>query len=83
MKIWIDFFTLHVILSFRHTKITMTDIKGKDYDHAKDALNNVNISEELVLITPEELKQKYPLSRNDLHAITQSRQTISGNCSTS
>lgn len=23
----------------------------------KDALNNVNISEELVLITPEELKQ--------------------------
>lgn len=43
----------------------------------KDALNNVNISEELVLITPEELKQKYPLSRNDLHAIAQSRQTIS------
>ncbi len=78
LKIWIDLFTLHVILSFRHTKITMTDIKKvKIMIMQKDALNNVNISEELVLITPEELKQKYPLSRNDLHAITQSRQTIS------
>lgn len=27
LKIWIDFFTSRVILSFRHTKITMTDIK--------------------------------------------------------
>lgn len=58
LKIWIDFFTLHVILSFRHTKITMTDIKKvKIMIMQKDALNNVNISEELVLITPEELKQ--------------------------
>ncbi|MCY0790024.1 3-deoxy-7-phosphoheptulonate synthase [Morganella morganii] len=42
----------------------------------KDALNNVHISDEIVLISPEELKQKYPLSRNDQHAITGARKTI-------
>ncbi|HHZ7704691.1 TPA: 3-deoxy-7-phosphoheptulonate synthase [Morganella morganii] len=42
----------------------------------KDALNNVHISDEIVLISPEELKQKYPLSRNDQHAIAGARKTI-------
>ncbi|CDH24196.1 3-deoxy-7-phosphoheptulonate synthase [Xenorhabdus bovienii] len=42
----------------------------------KDALNNVHILGEQIFITPEELKQKYPLSRNNLHAITNARNTI-------
>ncbi|GKX63958.1 Phospho-2-dehydro-3-deoxyheptonate aldolase, Tyr-sensitive [Pragia fontium] len=43
----------------------------------KDKLNNVNISDEQVLITPEELKAKYPLSAIDEGSISASRQTIS------
>lgn len=43
----------------------------------KDKLNNVNISTEHVLITPEELKAKYPLSASDEASISASRQTIS------
>lgn len=36
LKIRIDFFTLRVILSFRHTKNHNDRYKkGKDYDHAK------------------------------------------------
>ena len=42
----------------------------------KDALNNVHISDEIVLISPEELKQKYPLSHDDQHAIANARKTI-------
>ncbi|MBC8944347.1 MULTISPECIES: 3-deoxy-7-phosphoheptulonate synthase [Xenorhabdus] len=42
----------------------------------KDALNNIHILDEQILITPEELKQKYPLSSSDLHAITNARNTI-------
>ncbi|WP_272684408.1 3-deoxy-7-phosphoheptulonate synthase [Providencia sp. PROV141] len=42
----------------------------------KDVLNNVNIQDEQVLITPESLKEKYPLSRSNLHAIATSRQVI-------
>ncbi|EPL9572202.1 3-deoxy-7-phosphoheptulonate synthase [Providencia rettgeri] len=42
----------------------------------KDVLNNVNIQDEQVLITPESLKEKYPLSHNNLHAIATSRQVI-------
>ncbi|EIU7556777.1 3-deoxy-7-phosphoheptulonate synthase [Providencia rettgeri] len=42
----------------------------------KDVLNNVNIQDEQVLITPESLKQKYPLSHSSLHAIATSRQVI-------
>ncbi|EMA4783165.1 3-deoxy-7-phosphoheptulonate synthase [Providencia rettgeri] len=42
----------------------------------KDVLNNVNIQDEQVLITPESLKQKYPLSHSSLHAIATSRQMI-------
>ncbi|EPI2107018.1 MULTISPECIES: 3-deoxy-7-phosphoheptulonate synthase [Providencia] len=42
----------------------------------KDVLNNVNIQDEQVLITPESLKEKYPLSRSNLHAIAISRQVI-------
>ncbi|WP_040691849.1 3-deoxy-7-phosphoheptulonate synthase [Providencia burhodogranariea] len=42
----------------------------------KDALNNVNIHDEQVLITPEALKQKFPLSNSNLHAIAASRKTI-------
>lgn len=42
----------------------------------KDKLNNVNISAEQILVTPEELKAKYPLSVNDEANITAARQTI-------
>lgn len=42
----------------------------------KDVLNNVNIQDEQVLITPESLKEKYPLSNSSLHAIATSRQVI-------
>ena len=42
----------------------------------KDVLNNVNIQDEQVLITPESLKQKYPLSHSNLHAIATSRKVI-------
>ncbi|AXH62468.1 3-deoxy-7-phosphoheptulonate synthase [Providencia huaxiensis] len=42
----------------------------------KDVLNNVNIQDEQVLITPESLKAKYPLSNSSLHAIATSRQVI-------
>ena len=54
--LWLISLHCMLSLSFRHTKITMTDIKGKDYDRKKTHSNNVNISEELVLIM-EELKQ--------------------------
>lgn len=30
----------------------------------KDALNNIHIVDEQVLITPEQLKQEFPLSQN-------------------
>lgn len=43
----------------------------------KDKLNNVNISAEQILVTPEELKAKYPLSLNDEASISAARQTIS------
>ena len=42
----------------------------------KDALNNVHISAEQILITPEELKNKFPLSVENQTSIEQSRQTI-------
>jgi 3-deoxy-7-phosphoheptulonate synthase len=42
----------------------------------KDKLNNVNISAEQILITPEELKEKYPLSAAGEASISASRQTI-------
>ncbi|QCR37024.1 3-deoxy-7-phosphoheptulonate synthase [Nissabacter sp. SGAir0207] len=42
----------------------------------KDALNNVHISAEEVLITPEELKRQFPLSETAEHNIAQSRETI-------
>lgn len=42
----------------------------------KDALNNVHISAEEVLITPEELKRQFPLSETAEHKIAQSRETI-------
>ncbi len=42
----------------------------------KDALNNVNISAEQVMITPEELKQQFPLSEGEQQAIASARQSI-------
>jgi 3-deoxy-7-phosphoheptulonate synthase len=42
----------------------------------KDALNNVHISAEQILITPEELKVRFPLGSNDENNIAQSRKTI-------
>lgn len=43
----------------------------------KDALNNVHITEEQVLITPEQLKQKFPLSAQLETQVADARQTIS------
>ena len=42
----------------------------------KDALNNVHISAEQVLITPEELKNQFPLSADDENEIATARNTI-------
>lgn len=42
----------------------------------KSELSNVNIIDEQVLITPEELKAKLPLSDNARRFIQESRQTI-------
>lgn len=42
----------------------------------KNKVNNVNISAEQILVTPEELKARYPLSVNDETNITAARQTI-------
>ncbi|MCX8958110.1 3-deoxy-7-phosphoheptulonate synthase [Erwinia psidii] len=43
----------------------------------KDALNNVHIAEEQILITPEELKKKFPLCAAQAEQIAASRQVIS------
>ena len=43
----------------------------------KDALNNVHITDEHVLMTPEQLKAEFPLSVEQEAQIAQSRQTIS------
>ena len=42
----------------------------------KDALNNVHISAEQVLITPEELKNQFPLSADDENEIATARNII-------
>ena len=42
----------------------------------KSELSNVNIIDEQVLITPEELKAKLPLSDNARRFIQESRETI-------
>lgn len=42
----------------------------------KDELNNVNISDELILITPKELKKFYPLDHDNQQIIAHSRRTI-------
>lgn len=43
----------------------------------KDALNNVHIADEQILITPQELKNKFPLTAAQEAQIAASRQTIS------
>ena len=42
----------------------------------KDALNNVHIADEQILITPQELKAKFPLTAAQEAQIAASRQTI-------
>lgn len=42
----------------------------------RSELSNINISDEQILITPEELKEKLPLSEKSRQFIQQSRQTI-------
>ncbi|GKW39952.1 3-deoxy-7-phosphoheptulonate synthase [Pectobacterium carotovorum] len=42
----------------------------------KDSLNNINISDEQVLITPDELKAKFPLNDAEQREIAQARSTI-------
>lgn len=43
----------------------------------KDALNNVNIADEQILITPDQLKVEFPLTVEQEAQIAQSRKTIS------
>ena len=43
----------------------------------KDALNNVHITDEHVLMTPEQLKAEFPLSVEQEAQIAHARQTIS------
>ncbi|BAP58653.1 3-deoxy-7-phosphoheptulonate synthase [Candidatus Tachikawaea gelatinosa] len=43
----------------------------------KDMLNNVHISKEQVLITPKKLKKHFPLTKNQINQISDSRKTIS------
>ena len=43
----------------------------------KDALNNVNIADEQILITPDQLKAEFPLTVEQEAQIAQSRKTIS------
>ncbi|TKY81290.1 3-deoxy-7-phosphoheptulonate synthase [Pectobacterium polonicum] len=42
----------------------------------KDSLNNINISAEQILITPDELKAKFPLNDVEQREIAQARSTI-------
>ena len=42
----------------------------------KDALNNVHITAEQILITPEELKNRFPLSVSDENSISEARKTF-------
>ncbi len=49
---------------------------GQDWIMQKDALNNVHIIDEQVMITPEELKRQLPLTRQEQQSIAASRQTI-------
>ncbi|WP_323640906.1 3-deoxy-7-phosphoheptulonate synthase [Pectobacterium polonicum] len=42
----------------------------------KDSLNNINISAEQILITPDELKDKFPLNDAEQREIAQARSTI-------
>ncbi|GKW26466.1 3-deoxy-7-phosphoheptulonate synthase [Pectobacterium polonicum] len=42
----------------------------------KDSLNNINISAEQILITPDELKAKFPLNDAEQREIAQARSTI-------
>ncbi|NHB92487.1 3-deoxy-7-phosphoheptulonate synthase [Photorhabdus cinerea] len=42
----------------------------------KDALNNVHIRDEQILITPEKLKQQYPLNNDDQHSIENARKIV-------
>lgn len=42
----------------------------------KDVLNNVHISAEQILITPEELKNQFPLNENEQRQVSESRQII-------
>ncbi|AFJ46078.1 3-deoxy-7-phosphoheptulonate synthase AroF [Shimwellia blattae] len=43
----------------------------------KDALNNINIAAEQVMITPDQLKAEFPLTTAQTQQIAQSRKTIS------
>ncbi len=43
----------------------------------KDSLNNINIADEQILITPDELKTKFPLNVQEEVAIAAARRTIS------
>ena len=49
----------------------------QDRNHAKDALNNVHITDEHVLMTPEQLEGGIPLSVEQEAQIAHARETIS------
>jgi 3-deoxy-7-phosphoheptulonate synthase len=71
--------SLLVVVSLSHL-LRKTTIANELYRIAimqKDALNNVHITDEQVLITPDQLKAEFPLSVAQEAQIEHSRQTIS------
>lgn len=79
LQMCIELFTVHAMVytscvdrirTYRHTEL-VRNIKMQ-----KDSLNNINISEEQVLITPEQLKAKFPLNDDEQQVISQARKTI-------
>lgn len=74
---WIEIFTCCVIVITSSLRINYRKRAKQDHHHAKDALNNVHITDEQVLMTPEQLKAEFPLSQAQEAQISQSRKTIS------
>jgi 3-deoxy-7-phosphoheptulonate synthase len=71
--------SLLVVVSLSHL-LRKTTIANELYRIAimqKDALNNVHITDEQILITPDQLKAEFPLSIAQEAQIEHSRQTIS------
>jgi 3-deoxy-7-phosphoheptulonate synthase len=74
---WIEIFTCCGIVVSPLEETTIANELYRIAIMQKDALNNVHITDEQVLITPDQLKAEFPLSIAQEAQIAQSRQTIS------